>query len=302
MDTITLLQGDPDSNLTPLILIHAISGLALPYFALGPLSEIEEDRPVYGISSPMFTSTLANPLHGTLSQLAEEYVATVRREIQPFGPYLLGGWSMGGMIAMEMAAILQALGDEVPHVLLIDSVNPRYFPEFQDKKQHDIQAALTYNAIATRMNAPTIPLFQCGLFEDDYYSSSSEESNNDSDTEEFAEDLSILEMLGRMRKHIHQGLGVLASQKSRVDEFDFSETEVTLIRCTVRDSIDSLVNDRRKILAQKRSQDNTLLWPAESFKSFKTLNIDATHDGCFDAEHADELTFLVKDVLDNLDY
>ncbi|EEQ30369.1 conserved hypothetical protein [Microsporum canis CBS 113480] len=291
MDTITLLQGDPDSNLTPLILVHAISGLALPYFALGPLSEIEEDRPVYGISSPMYTSTLANPLNGTLPQVAEEYVATVRREIQPFGPYLLGGWSMGGMIAMEMAAVLQAQGDEVPHVILIDSVNPRYFPTFQDKKQHDIQAAITYNAIATRMNAPAIPLYQCGLFEDNYYSSSGEESNNDSDSEEFAEELSVPEMLGRMRKHIHQGLGVLASQNSRVDEFDF-----------IRESTDSLVNERRKMLAQKRSQDNTLLWPAEAFKSFKTLTIDATHDGCFDAEHADELTYLVKDVLDNLDY
>lgn len=302
MDTVTLLQGDPYSELTPLILVHAISGLALPYFALGPLSELDEDRPVYGISSPMFTSSLANPLQGSLSALAAQYVTIVQREIQPQGPYLLGGWSMGGMIAMEMAAILQAHGDEVAHVILIDSVNPRYFPKFQDRKQHDIQSAMAYNAIAKRMNAPEIPLFRCGIFEDDYYSSSGEESNVDTESEGEDEELSVPEMLERIRKHIHMGLGLLTEQNSRVDEFDFNETDVSLIRCTAIDNTPSISNERRRKLAQNKSMDETLLWPAESFKSFNSFKIDATHDGCFDEDHADELTSLVKGILDGLDY
>ncbi|KAK2746041.1 putative secondary metabolism biosynthetic enzyme [Myotisia sp. PD_48] len=301
MDPITLLQGDPDSNLTPLILVHAISGLALPYFAFGPLSETDEDRPVYGISSPLYTSNVAGPLQGTLTQLASHYVSLVRQEIQPYGPYLLGGWSMGGMIAMEMAAILQAQGEEVPHVIMIDSVNPRYFPKFQDRKEHDIQAAMTYNAIAERMNAPEIPLFQCDLFEDDYYSSSGEESNNDSDPEDWPEELSVPEMFNRMRKHIHLGLSMLSSQKSRVDEADFSETEVTLIKCTVLEHR-GVLNEKRKTLARRRAQDDSLLWPTHAFKSFNTLPINATHDGCFDSDHADQLTDLLRGVLDNLPY
>ena len=298
MDTVTLLQGDPYSELTPLILVHAISGLALPYFALGPLSELDEDRPIYGISSPMFTSSLANPLQSSLSKAAAQYVAIVRREIQPQGPYLLGGWSMGGMIAMEMAAIFQAQGDDVAHVILIDSVNPRYFPKFQDRKEHDIQSVMTYNAIAKRMNAPEIPMFRCSLFEEDYYSSSGEDSNIDTESESEDEELSVPEMLERMRKHIHMGLGLLAEQKSRIDEFDFSETDVSLIRCSVIDNVPSIVNERRR----KISTNETLLWPAESFKSFTTFSMNATHDGCFDGDHADELTSLVKGILDGLEY
>lgn len=302
MDTVTLLQGDPYSELTPLILVHAISGLALPYFALGPLSEIDENRPVYGISSPMFTSSLASPLQSSLSALAAQYVAIVQREIQPEGPYLLGGWSMGGMIAMEMAATLQAHGDEVAQVILIDSVNPRYFPKFHDRKQHDVVSVTTYNAIAKRMNAPEIPLFRCGMFEDDYYSSSGEDSNMDTESEGEDEELSVPEMLERMRKHIHLGLGLLSEQKSIVDEFDFSETDVSLIRCTAYETVPSVTNERRKQLTQDKTMDETLLWPTESFKSFTSMKIHATHDGCFDEEHADELTGLVKGILDGLDY
>jgi thioesterase domain-containing protein len=44
--------------------------------------------------------------------------------VQPQGPYRLGGWSMGGVVAYEMARQLRAAGEEVEKLVLIDSRNP----------------------------------------------------------------------------------------------------------------------------------------------------------------------------------
>jgi thioesterase domain-containing protein len=44
------------------------------------------------------------------------------REQQPHGPYTVGGWSLGGLVAWETAAVLRAEGAPVRRVILIDSV------------------------------------------------------------------------------------------------------------------------------------------------------------------------------------
>jgi amino acid adenylation domain-containing protein len=56
----------------------------------------------------------------TIEAMATRYLAEVRR-VQPTGSYLLGGWSMGGLIALEMALQLETHGARVAHLALIDS-------------------------------------------------------------------------------------------------------------------------------------------------------------------------------------
>ena len=51
--------------------------------------------------------------------MAAHYVAALR-SVRPEGPYLLGGWSLGGIIAFEMAQQLQALGQEVARLAVLD--------------------------------------------------------------------------------------------------------------------------------------------------------------------------------------
>ena len=55
--------------------------------------------------------------------MASRYLEEVRR-VQPEGPYLLGGWSIGGNIAFEMAQQLQSAGQEVGFLVLIDTFSP----------------------------------------------------------------------------------------------------------------------------------------------------------------------------------
>jgi thioesterase domain-containing protein len=55
--------------------------------------------------------------------MARAYLAEVR-EARPSGPYRLGGWSMGGVVAFEMARQLEAAGETVEGLVLIDSQVP----------------------------------------------------------------------------------------------------------------------------------------------------------------------------------
>jgi amino acid adenylation domain-containing protein len=99
----------------PLFLIHAVGGSATPYAQLA--SMLGDDRPVHVIEDPGLRGL---PLADSLSERATRYVELIRR-IWPDGPYLLGGWSFGGVVGVEMARQLSHAGATVPVVVALDS-------------------------------------------------------------------------------------------------------------------------------------------------------------------------------------
>ena len=100
------IQPAAGADLPPLFLVHAVGGGVLSYAGLA--RALGAGRPVWGIQAPGAEELPAV----TLEALAARYVAGVRR-VQPLGPYHLGGWSMGGAVAYEMARQLAAAGEEV---------------------------------------------------------------------------------------------------------------------------------------------------------------------------------------------
>jgi len=58
------------------------------------------------------------------SRAAGHTAVVAVREVQPEGPYRIAGWSMGGVVAYEMARQLQTLGEKVEVLALIDSISP----------------------------------------------------------------------------------------------------------------------------------------------------------------------------------
>jgi thioesterase domain-containing protein len=63
------------------------------------------------------------PLPATLEEMAADYVAAIRT-VQPAGPYLIGGWSLGGVAAFEVAQQLSAAGERVELLALLDTTLP----------------------------------------------------------------------------------------------------------------------------------------------------------------------------------
>ena len=80
--------------------------------------QLPEGLAVYGLQAPGLEGE-AEPLE-SVEDLAAYYLQAIRR-VQPSGPYRLGGWSFGGLVALEMAQRLSAIGEAVEWLGLLDS-------------------------------------------------------------------------------------------------------------------------------------------------------------------------------------
>lgn len=99
-----------------MFLVHPAGGLSWCYSRLLPY--IPKGHPVHGLQSSGYLEGDHRP--ESLGDIAQDYLARIR-EIQPDGPYLLAGWSLGGVVAQEMAVVLENLGEEVPVLILFDA-------------------------------------------------------------------------------------------------------------------------------------------------------------------------------------
>jgi thioesterase domain-containing protein len=79
------------------------------------------DQPFYGLQ-PVEIAGNAGAA-GTIESLATSYVEAVR-QVQLTGPYHLGGWSFGGLVAFEMAQQLQRAGESVALLVVLDTPAP----------------------------------------------------------------------------------------------------------------------------------------------------------------------------------
>jgi amino acid adenylation domain-containing protein len=100
----------------PFFCVHPVGGNVLCYLDLA--RHLAPDQPFYALQAPD-----DRPHAKSVEEMAARYLAEVRR-VQPQGPYRLGGWSMGGLIAFEMARQLAAEGQETELLALIDALPP----------------------------------------------------------------------------------------------------------------------------------------------------------------------------------
>ncbi|WP_067861092.1 non-ribosomal peptide synthetase [Nocardia shimofusensis] len=124
-----LLPIRGEGTLPPLFCFYPMAGLSWGYAGL--LAYLEPTRPVLGLQSP----ALSEPdyLPRSLEEMAARCLAEIR-SVQPFGPYHLVGWSLGGLLAHAVAVALQESGEEVAMLALLDS-------------HHDISAADFHDAL-----------------------------------------------------------------------------------------------------------------------------------------------------------
>jgi acetoacetyl-CoA synthetase len=110
----------PGGDEPPVFMIPGAPGSILQ---LGPIvAAMTVPMPVYAIR-PRGMAEHEVPFEH-LEEMAE-YAIGVMREARPRGPYLLAGYSAGGLIALEMARQLTAIGEPVPLVVLLDTYPSR---------------------------------------------------------------------------------------------------------------------------------------------------------------------------------
>lgn len=100
----------------PLFLVHPAGGTVFCYQALA--EALGDERPVFGLQAVGLDGLY--PPHTSAAEMAGHYAAAVQ-SVQPHGPYLLGGWSLGGNLAFELAQQLLDRGESIGLLALIDS-------------------------------------------------------------------------------------------------------------------------------------------------------------------------------------
>ncbi|WP_214318590.1 non-ribosomal peptide synthetase [Nonomuraea sediminis] len=105
---------NPDGDRTPIFFIHALGGQVFRYHPLA--RRLGPDQPVYAIAARGLVP--GEEPHATLAEMADAYVSDLL-EVRPAGPYVLGGFCIGGNIALEVARRLRERGEQVPLVVLL---------------------------------------------------------------------------------------------------------------------------------------------------------------------------------------
>ena len=113
-------EGGPRN---PFFLVAGMFGNVLNLRHLAHL--LGEDRPFYGLQA---RGLLGNDSpHQTIEEAAKDYIAEMR-SVQPEGPYYIGGFSGGGIFALEVAQQLKKLGEHTQLLVLLDTPLPQRRP------------------------------------------------------------------------------------------------------------------------------------------------------------------------------
>ena len=114
----SLVPIQPRGSKCPLFLVHGAEGNVLLYRQL--TRYLGSDQPVYGLQSQGLNGD--GRFDETIHDMASRYIKEIVT-VQPQGPYFLGGYCLGGIIAFEMAQQLSGMGEKVELVFLLDTYN-----------------------------------------------------------------------------------------------------------------------------------------------------------------------------------
>lgn len=119
----SLVPLKPEGSKPALYVVHGANHNVLMFNALAQY--LDKEQPIYGLQSRGLSGV--DEPHDSIDQMAADYIAEILQS-NPNGPYALGGFSYGGIVAFEMARQLRAQGKEVTIVAQFDTyVYPAYY-------------------------------------------------------------------------------------------------------------------------------------------------------------------------------
>jgi amino acid adenylation domain-containing protein len=137
----------------PLFLLPPAGGLSWSYSPLARF--VPNDIPLYGLQAPGLDGK--RPLSASLREAAAASVERIR-SVQPTGPYFLLGWSYGGALAHESAVQLQAVGETIGALIILDQYpkDPGVRAVIGDKPAPDEEAQIERLIEVVRMEGGAV--------------------------------------------------------------------------------------------------------------------------------------------------
>ncbi len=120
----------------PLYIVHGGGLNILPFYAVA--REMDREQPVFGIQAKGLDG-VEQPLH-SVEAIASQYLGEILQQ-NPDGPYFLAGYSLGGIIAFEMAMQLKKMGKSVEKLVFFDTYafQSDHHEHFQIRFQNNIR-------------------------------------------------------------------------------------------------------------------------------------------------------------------
>ena len=135
----------PRGNKPPFFCVHPLGGQVVEYYELS--RRLGPEQPFYGLQAASLVDSRGEYL--SIEQMATQYMEAIRN-VQRQGPYYLGGYSYGGIVAYEIARRLREQGEEIALLGLIDAISPDHFRKLPAEHEED-DATLLF--IIARMRA-----------------------------------------------------------------------------------------------------------------------------------------------------
>ncbi|AFZ28072.1 amino acid adenylation enzyme/thioester reductase family protein [Cylindrospermum stagnale PCC 7417] len=127
----SLVPIQPNGSKPPFFYIHTVYGGLIHSHNL--LSKMNSDQPIYGLQAQGLDGK--KPPHTCIEDMAGHYIKEIQT-VQPHGPYFLGGWCAGGMIAYEIAQQLYAQGETVELLVIFDAYPPKMISQSNTSSSH----------------------------------------------------------------------------------------------------------------------------------------------------------------------
>ncbi len=151
----TLRARSDDDSKVPVFVFHPAGGSTVVYEPL--LNRLPADTPMYGLER----------VEGTIEERAAAYVPKLV-EMQGDGPYILAGWSLGGVLAYACAIGLKRLGKDVRWVGLIDAVRAgEEIPQTKEEIRKRWERYARFAEKTFNVTIPAIPYEQLEELDDE---------------------------------------------------------------------------------------------------------------------------------------
>jgi amino acid adenylation domain-containing protein len=155
-----LVPIQPQGTKPPFFCIPGVGGTTSYLYHLS--RHLGPNQPFYGLQGAGLDG-ITSP-HETIEAAATDYITAIQ-EVQPHGPYYLGGHSFGGKVAFEMAQQLQRQDEQIALLAIFDSI-PYKLPdrdegefaenEIDNSTEKEVSNLILYlDAIAECMGKPS---------------------------------------------------------------------------------------------------------------------------------------------------
>src|SRR5271170_100954 len=137
----SLVQLRPGTSDTPVFIAHGLGGSAMEFFQL--VKHIDSPHPMYGMQA-RGTDGSDEPLD-RIEDMAQFHVDAIR-SLQPKGPYFLVGYSLGGLVTLEMARRLTEMGETIGLLALLESYPHRRYVSLEQRVRLALRVTVRHAA------------------------------------------------------------------------------------------------------------------------------------------------------------